>query len=60
GLPLLVRGSRRRLELTPAGEQVLAFARETLARFEALEGELALLKEAGPGTLILAASTIPG
>ena len=60
GLPLLVRGSRRRLELTPAGEQVLAFARETLARFEMLEGELALLKEAGPGTLVLAASTIPG
>ena len=60
GLPLLVRGARRRLELTPAGEQVLAFARETLARFETLERELALLKETGPGTLILAASTIPG
>ena len=26
GLTLLVRGSRRRLELTPAGERVLAFA----------------------------------
>ena len=60
GLPLLVRGSRRRLELTPAGDQVLAFAQETLARFETLEHELALLKEAGPGTLSLAASTIPG
>jgi DNA-binding transcriptional LysR family regulator len=60
GLPLLVRGSRRRLELTSAGEQVLAFARETLARLEVLEHELALLKEAGPGTLSLAASTIPG
>jgi DNA-binding transcriptional LysR family regulator len=60
GLPLLVRGSGRRLELTPAGEQVLAFARETLARFEALEHELALLKEVGPGKLSLAASTIPG
>ena len=60
GLPLLVRGSRRRLELTPAGEQVLAFARETLARFETLERDLALLKEVSPGTLGLAASTIPG
>lgn len=60
GLPLLVRGSRRRLELTPAGELVLAFARETLARSDALEQELALLKEVGPGTLLLAASTIPG
>jgi DNA-binding transcriptional LysR family regulator len=60
GLPLLVRGSRRRLELTPAGERVLAFARETLARYETLERELALLKETGPGTLSLAASTIPG
>ncbi len=60
GLPLLVRGSRRRLELTPAGERVLAFARETLTRFETLERELALLKETGPGTLSLAASTTPG
>ena len=60
GLPLLVRGSRRKLELTPAGERVLAFAQETSARFEALERELALLKAAGPGTLSLAASTIPG
>jgi len=60
GLPLLVRGARRGLELTPAGEQVLAFARETLARLEMLEYELALLKEARPGTLSLAASTIPG
>ena len=60
GLPLLVRGARRHLELTPAGEQVLAFARETLARFEVLEHTLALLKESGPGTLSLAASTIPG
>lgn len=60
GLPLLVRGSRRPLELTPAGELVLAFARETLARFESMERELAALKESGPGELILAASTIPG
>lgn len=60
GLPLLVRGSRRRLELTPAGERVLAFARDTLASFEALERDLAALKAVGPGTLSLAASTIPG
>ncbi len=60
GLPLLVRASRRPLELTPAGERVLAFARETSARFELLERELAGLKEIGPGTLSLAASTIPG
>ena len=60
GLPLLVRGSRRPLELTPAGERLLVFARETLARFETLERELAALKTAGPGTLIVAASTIPG
>lgn len=60
GLPLLVRGSRRQLELTPAGARVLDFARETLARLETLERQLATLKTAGPGTLVLAASTIPG
>jgi DNA-binding transcriptional LysR family regulator len=60
GLALLVRGPKRQAELTPAGEQVLAFARETLARFEALEGGLAALREVGRGVLTLAASTIPG
>jgi DNA-binding transcriptional LysR family regulator len=60
GLPLLVRGSRRQLALTVAGEHVLAFARETLARYDALERELALLKTVEQGTLALAASTIPG
>jgi DNA-binding transcriptional LysR family regulator len=60
GLSLLVRGPRRRVELTPAGEQVLAFARETLARYERLERSLAALKAVGQGTLSLAASTIPG
>jgi DNA-binding transcriptional LysR family regulator len=60
GLPLMVRASRRPLELTPAGERVLAFARETTTRFEELERELAGLKEIDPGTLDLAASTIPG
>jgi DNA-binding transcriptional LysR family regulator len=39
---------------------VLAFARETLARYERLEQELAVLKEVGSGTLILAGSTISG
>lgn len=60
GLPLLVRGPRRRVELTPAGERLLAFARETLARYEVLEQDLATLKTVGEGTLVLAASTIPG
>lgn len=60
GLALLVRGPKRQAELTPAGERLLAFARQTLARFEELEGELAALKEVGRGVLILAASTIPG
>ncbi|MGD8625501.1 MAG: LysR substrate-binding domain-containing protein, partial [Anaerolineae bacterium] len=36
------------------------FARETLARYQALEEELAVLKEIGSGTLVVAASTIPG
>ena len=44
GLPLLVRGPRRRVELTSAGERLLSFARETLARYEVLEQELATLK----------------
>ena len=60
GLTLLVRGPRRKAELTPAGERVLAFAEATLARFEMLERELATLRSIGGGTLTLAASTIPG
>lgn len=60
GLALLVRGPRRQVELTPAGERLLAFARETLARFEALEQDLVALKSVGQGQLLLAASTIPG
>jgi DNA-binding transcriptional LysR family regulator len=60
GLTLLVRGPKRQVELTPAGERVVAFARETLAGYEALEQELGVLKEVGQGTLVLAASTIPG
>jgi DNA-binding transcriptional LysR family regulator len=60
GLALLVRGPKRRAELTPAGERMLAFARETLDRFEALEQELATLKTVRQETLSLAASTIPG
>jgi len=60
GLALLLRGPKRQMELTPAGEQVLAFARETMARFERLERELAALKTVGPGVLAVAASTIPG
>jgi DNA-binding transcriptional LysR family regulator len=60
GLALLVRGPRRQVELTPAGERLLAFARETLAHFEVLEQELAVLKSMGQSQLLLAASTIPG
>lgn len=36
GPPLLIRGPKREMELTPAGERVLAFAQETLAHLEAL------------------------
>jgi DNA-binding transcriptional LysR family regulator len=60
GLALMVRGPKRQVELTPAGERMLAFARETLEQWEALERDLAGLKEVGQGTLVLAASTIPG
>lgn len=59
-LPLLVRGPRRRVELTPAGTLVLAFARQTLAQLETLENELGTLKAFGQGTMVMAASTIPG
>jgi DNA-binding transcriptional LysR family regulator len=60
GLVLLVRGPRRRVQLTPAGEQVLSFARKTLELLDVLEQDLATLKTVGQGTLSLAASTIPG
>jgi DNA-binding transcriptional LysR family regulator len=60
GLALLIRGPKREVELTPAGVRVLSFARETLARLETLERELAACKEIGEGTLSLGASTIPG
>jgi len=57
---LLVRGPQQQAALTPAGEQVVAFARETLAHFEALQEQLALLKTVARGNLAVAASTIPG
>ena len=60
GLSLLVRGPKRQVELTPAGERMLAFARETLDNYEVLERELASFKAVGVGMLSLAASTIPG
>jgi DNA-binding transcriptional LysR family regulator len=59
-LSLLVRGPRRQVELTPAGTLVLAFARQTLAQFETLERELGALRNLDRGTMVLAASTIPG
>jgi DNA-binding transcriptional LysR family regulator len=57
---LLVRGPQQQVTLTPAGEQVVTFARETLARFEELQERLALLRTVAHGNLALAASTIPG
>jgi len=57
---LLVRGPQQQVALTPAGEQVLAFARDTLTHFEALQEQLALLKTISHGSLAVAASTIPG
>ena len=59
-LPLLVRVPKRRVELTPAGERLLAFARETLAAYESLEQDLVALRTVVYGRLSLAASTIPG
>ena len=56
GLSLLVRGPKHHVKLTPAGEKVVAFARETLARFAELERELATLKAVGAGMLSLAAT----
>lgn len=54
---LLVRGSAG-LELTPAGERVLAFAQETLHRYAAVREELA---GAGlTGSVRIVASTTPG
>lgn len=60
GLTLLVRGPKRQAELTPAGTQLLSFARETLDRYEDLERKLTSLKSVGAGVLSVAASTIPG
>ena len=60
GLALLIRGPKRQTELTPAGERVLAFARDTLTGYEALERDLVAYRAVGQGTLFLAASTIPG
>ncbi len=60
GLALLIRGPRRQVELTPAGERVVAFARRILGEYDALERDLAAMKAVRRGTLSLAASTIPG
>lgn len=59
-LKLLIRGPRRRVALTPAGERVLSFARDVLARLEVLERTLAPLRQFGARRLVVAASTIPG
>ncbi|HNS50224.1 MAG TPA: LysR family transcriptional regulator [Anaerolineae bacterium] len=60
GATLLLRSSQRPGALTPSGERVLAFARDTLEGIDRLREQLALLREVTPGSLTLAASTIPG
>ncbi|MBN1658711.1 MAG: LysR family transcriptional regulator [Anaerolineae bacterium] len=60
GATLLARGPRRQAELTPAGERVMAFARETMAAFEGMMQELAVIEVTAGGVLAVAASTIPG
>jgi DNA-binding transcriptional LysR family regulator len=60
GLAMMERGPQRQVELTPAGERLLVFARETLASYETLERDLAAFKAVDRGVLNLAASTIPG
>lgn len=60
GVALLVRGPKRQAVLTPAGERVMAFARETLAAFAGMKQDLAVLTTMSGGVLLLAASTIPG
>ncbi len=60
GVRLLVRRPRQPVALTPAGERVLAFAREMLARWESLTQGLAAQPAVEEGLLSLAASTIPG
>jgi DNA-binding transcriptional LysR family regulator len=57
---LLVRGRRGAQVLTPAGQEVLAFARETLARADQLAQDLAGLQADVQGVVRVAASTIPG
>lgn len=52
---LLERIGKRRLQLTPEGEKVLAFAQEVLDKFETLQEELAEIKKLPHGRLELAA-----
>jgi DNA-binding transcriptional LysR family regulator len=60
GTRLLARGRRGAQTLTPAGERVLAFAREILARADELAQDLAGLQAEVQGVVHVAASTIPG
>ena len=60
GTTLLLRSSQRQANFTPSGERVLAFARDTVDSVARLHEQLALLREVTPGSLTLAASTIPG
>lgn len=52
---LLERIGKRRLQLTPAGEKVLAFAELVLSNFELLQEELAEIKNLPRGRLQVAA-----
>jgi len=60
GVALLVRGPKRQAVLTPAGERVMTFARDTMAAFAGMKQELAVLTTMSGGVLSVAASTIPG
>ncbi len=57
---LLARDRPGEQALTPAGERVLAFARETLVRADQLARDLAALQAEVRGLVRVAASTIPG
>jgi DNA-binding transcriptional LysR family regulator len=55
GSPLLERLARRRLQLTPAGSKLLAFAHDLLSRYDRLQEELQALQGRPQGPLSLAA-----
>jgi len=60
GMKLLIRGERRVVSLTAAGEVFLVFARQVVATHEEMLQQLNRLKEEVSGELVIAASTTPG